>query len=216
MPMNPTDAFNLLVNRNSTENFLKTYPVRVFGNTHDSGVAQFVIRNRGDSFRPGSVMRTHNMHATESFELHPNSAFHMPSEHIFPAHSIHMDLGVNQLGFYKLFASGPNVMVTGQLSGCSFVINPSADGGIYVAHIKPVGQTGAQLAAILTHTYPQAFVYGASAEHGYYDSDDRVVSIIGIRDGGNAWSIYAQKQDAETRDYRILSVYKIHPNHSKL
>jgi hypothetical protein len=96
------------------------------------------------------------------------------------------------------------------------VILPAGGNDLDVAHIKPVGTTGANLAATLTANHHNAFVYGATAGHGFYDHNDRVVSIFGIRSAGGAWRMYAQKHDATTGDYTIRSVYRIHPNHTKL
>ncbi len=215
MPIDPPIAFNSLLNAN--EVFLKSYPVRIFGDVNASGIAQYAIENRGNSFRPGSKLGTHRFHATESFNIRATAAgLHAVGSHIFNAHSIHMDMGINAMEFYRLDNTGPNIMVTGQLSGCAFVINPADGNNLDVSHIKPIGTTGAILAATLTGNHPNAFVYGATAGHGFYDSSDRVVSIIGIRDAGGAWRIYAQKHDAVSGDYRIRSVYRIYPNHTKL
>jgi hypothetical protein len=215
MPINPDDAFNSLVN--GTEAFLKTYPVRIFGHTGPSGISQYALENRGNSYRPGSILGTHKLHATESFNIRATAArLHANNSHIFPAHSIHMDEGIDAMTLYQLTNAGPNIMVTGQLSGCAFVIFQAGAHDVNVAHIKPVGTTGPALAATLTNRYHNAFVYGATAGHGFYNRDDRVVSIIGIRDAGGSWKIYAQKHDATSGDYTIRSVYRIHPNHTKL
>ena len=215
MPINPAIAFHSLVN--GPEAFLKRYPIRIFGDVNASGIAQYAIENCGNSFRPGSIFGTHRLHATESFNIRAIIAgMHGPGSHIFQAHSVHMDGGIGAMGSYRLDATGPNIMVTGQLSGCAFVIDPVGGNNVDVAHIKPIGITGSNLAATLAGNHPNAFVYGATAGHGFYDSNDRVVSIIGIRDAGGAWKIYAQKHDAISMDYRIQSVYRIHPNHTKL
>ena len=214
-PMNPAIAFHSLVNH--PETFLKRYPIRIFGDVNASGVAQYAIENRGPSFRPGSFWGTHRWHATDSFNIRATAAgIHGPGSHIFTAHSVHMDVGIGAMGFYRLDVTGPNIMVTGQLSGCAFVIQPAGGNNVDVAHIRPVGRTGAHLARTLTYNHPNAFVYGATAGRGFYDSNDRVSSIIGIRNAGGAWSIYSQKHDATTGDYRIRSVYRIYPTHTKL
>jgi hypothetical protein len=217
MPINPNVAFNSLMN--GVEAFLKKYPVRIFGDVNASGVAQYAMENRGNSFRPGSILGTLNLHATESFNIRATAAgIHGPGSHVFNAHSIHMDVGIGAMGFYRLGAAGPAIVVTGQLSGCAFVISPAGGNDLDVAHIQPVGAgvTGANLATTLKTNHPNAFVYGATAGRGFYDNGDRVVSIIGVRGGGGAWRIYAQKHDRNSGDYTIRSVYRIHPNHTKL
>jgi hypothetical protein len=215
-PINPPVAFMSLTN--NSEHFLKRYPTRIFGDVNASAAAQYALENRGDSARPGSILGTHNFHTTESFNIRATaSGLHAANSHIFMAHSIHMDLGAAAMGFYRLDGTGPNIMVTGQLSGCAFVIQPAGGNDLDVAHIKPTGgTTGAVLAANMTAAHPGAFVYGATAGRGFYDSGDRKVSIFGFRDAGGVWTLYAQKHDATTGDYRIRSVYRIHPNHTKL
>ena len=215
MPINPATALSSLVN--GPEVFLKIYPIRIFGDVNASGRAEYAIENRGASFRPGSVLGTHRLHATESFNIRATAAkIHVAGSPTFKAHSIHMDAGIGAMEFYQLDDTGPDIMVTGQLSGCAFVIDRAGGNNVNVAHIKPVGTTGATLATTLTGNHPNAFVYGATAGHGFYDSNDRVVSIIGIRNAAGAWRIYAQKHNRTTADYRIQSVYRIHPNHTKL
>lgn len=220
MPITPAIAFNTLLANPGA--FLKRYPVRIFGATAASGVAGYTMLNRnpGASMRPGSVLGTLNMHTTESFEIRSNAALGAvgggAGGHAFQAHSIHMDAGTTNMGFYRLGAgAGPTIVVTGQLSGCSFVMLPVAAGVVDVAHVRPQGQTGQALQAALATAMPNAQIYGASGASGNYDSADRFASIIGVRFAG-VWRIYAQKQDANAGDFRIKSAYQIYPNRQKL
>ncbi len=215
MPINAAIAYNTLVA--NPGQFLKQYPVRIYGDMGASGIANYTLLNLGQSRRPGSRLGTLRMHATESFEVRSNGAM-LPgmAGHPFTAHSIHMDLGAAAMGFYRLDGAGPNIMVTGQLSGCSFAMLSAGPGQVDVAHVKPVAMTGQTLYANITGAIPNAHVYGAAATGGHYDSLDRVVSIIGVRSGGQ-WSIYVQKQDPGPNiDYSIKSVYRIYPNKQKL
>jgi hypothetical protein len=217
MPLNTGAAYNTLLA--NPGGFLKNYPVRIFGDAHASGLANYTMVNVGASMRPGSIMGNLKMHATESFAIRSAAAMMALAAghggHAFQAHSIHMDVGTAAMGFYVLGAGGPNIMVTGQLSGCSFVMIPGAIAGqVRVAHVQPQGMTGQALAAQLTGI-ANSQVYGASATTGNYDAVDRAASIIGCRIGGQ-WCIYAQKQDRGAGDYRIKSVYQIYPNRQKL
>jgi hypothetical protein len=155
------------------------------------------------------------MKATESFDIRAMAAIAavggVGNGRVFNAHSIHMDGGIAAMGFYNLGIGGPDIMVTGQLSGCSFIMVAAAAGTVNVAHVHPTGTTGALLRAALIAANPGAQIYGV----GHYDSNDRTVSIMGVRTG-TAWRIYAQKHDSTTGDYRIKSVYQIWPNRSKL
>ena len=127
-----------------------------------------------------------------------------------------MDVGTAAMGFYRLDATGPNIMLTGQLSGCSFVMMPAGPGWLDVAHVKPQQITGKALHANLGGALANAAIYGDSTEGGFYDSDTRVVSIVGVRSGGQ-WRIYAQKQKpGHAMDYSIKSLYQIFPTKRKL
>jgi hypothetical protein len=216
MPMAPAVAFAQLTN--NVETFLKRYPVRIFGAVAASAVRGYYLENRGNSFRPGSFWGTHNWHATESFNIRDPAVMAAAGpNHAFFAHSIHMDTGVAAMGFYRLDNTGPAIMVTGQLSGCSFVVQPAGGNDLDVAHVQPVpGATGIALAGTLDAALPNAFIYGATGEGGFYTGANRTVSIIGIRNPAGQWSLYAQKHDRTTGDFRIRSVYRIHPDHSKL
>jgi hypothetical protein len=217
MPIDPAVAYNTLL-ANPGE-FLKRYPVRIFGATLPSGVTNYFLFNRGASMRPGSRLGTLRMHATESFDIRAAGALAgaLPgaANHPFLAHSVHMDVGAAAMGFYHLPAGAPNIMVTGQLSGCSFVMVPAGVGQVDVAHVQPQNQTGQALYGNITGAIPNAQVYGASGTRGNYDSADRRASIIGVFAAGQ-WRIYAQKQEIASGDYHIKSVYQIYPNRQKL
>lgn len=218
MAIDTSVAYNTLVA--NPADFLRKYPVRIFGHTGASGPWRYYLLNKGQSKRPGSVLGTLRMHDTESFEMRANGGPMMAvgfgnGEHPFDAHSVHMDVGLPNMGFYRLGA-GVNIMVTGQLSGCSFVMIPAGAGQVDVAHVKPSAQTGQNLYDNIVANNPNAQIYGAAGTRGNYDSDDRVASIIGVRSGGG-WKIYAQKQlQMSGTDYRIKSVYQIYPTRTKV
>ena len=219
MAIQTSVAYNTLV-ANPAE-FLRKYPVRIFGHTGASGTWRYYLLNRSQSKRPGSVLGNLRMHDTESFEIRANGGPMMAvgfgnGEHPFDAQSVHMDVGLPNMGFFRLGAGGSNIMVTGQLSGCSFVMIPAGPGQVDVAHVKPAGQDGKALFDNIAINNPNAQIYGAAGTKGNYDSDDRVASIIGVR-AGAGWTIYAQKQlQASGTDYRIKSVYRIYPTRTKV
>lgn len=215
MAISPAIAYQKMIN--DTENFLRKYPIRIFGCAGGSGLVWCALSYRGVAKRPGSIFGTKNLHVTESFEIRPgNDIFNAANAHRFRAHTVHMDNGLANRVNYRLTGVGPQIMVTGQLSGCSFVIQPVGVGGaIDVAHIKPVGMTGKVLANTLRANQQNTIVYGARASHRYYDSDKRVVSIVGVRTGG-VWRVYCQKQDPMGLAYTIRSVYRIYPNRKKI
>lgn len=213
MPIPPASAYNLLLT--NPRDFLKRYPIKIFGANRPSGVTNYVLLNRAASMRPGSVLGRLRMHETESFDIKPAS-FLGPGHvgHTFPAHLVRMDEGTANMNFYRLDASGPPIMLTGELSGCSLVMLPGTGGHVEVAHVRPRQQTGQQLYGTLKAALPNGEIYGASGTSGHYDSDDRCVSIIGVRTGGQ-WFLFAQKKLAAADD-RIRSVYQIFPTKTKL
>lgn len=213
MPMTPQNAYNSLMA--DPVSFLKTYPVRIFGSPGASGVTQYAIENRGPSHRPGTIRGTHNWHTTESFNI--KRPAYVNNGYSFYAHSVHMDVGLTNMQFYRLPSlGGPNIMLTGQLSGCSFVISPVAHGNdVDVAHVQPQVVNPATLRNNLAVQHQNAFVFGVSEQRGHYNGANRAVSIIGIRSAGR-WKFYSQKQDRSTGDYRIRSVWRQYPSRSKV
>ena len=216
------------------EDFLKKFPIKMFGTGANtpSGENGFAIVNRDQ--RPQEAPKLLSLafvkrllNNTESFDIKP-TPYLGPNEvgHQFQAHSIRMDVGAAAMNSYRLDTTGPSIMVTGELSGCSIVMRPVEGGGLDIAHIKPrppqmgqnggpstPAQTGQELYDELTEAHPDAIVYGASNAQGQYDSSNRRVSIIGVRKDGQ-WSLFAQKVDAENRD--LKSVYRIFPSEKKL
>lgn len=217
MPLTPQAAHTRLMNNPGA--FLKKHPIKIAGNPGPSGVSGYNLYDRGGSQRPGARLGTHHWHNTQAFNLRSGAVGNPlagPAAHNFQAHSIHMDLNIVALGFYQLPAvGGPSIMVTGQLSGCSFIIVPTHGGNLDVAHVKPAVGGGANLRTALEALHPApAFVYGVRNAHGYYRGYDREAAIIGVRIAG-AWQIYAQKQEP-TSNSRIRSLWQIYPEHIKM
>lgn len=209
MPISPSQALNML--QNQPETFLRKYPVRIFGDPTGSHVAHYRLEDGGASQRPGSRLGTLRMHATQLFEIRSRgAAFGNPAGSVwFQAHSVKMfsSSDPNAIGTYTLpAAGGPDLMVTGQLSGCAFAIHDNGGGSFVVAHIRPhdaSGNTAEVLHGTLRNTGYWNIVYG----RGDY-SRDRRASIIGVRRAGQ-WHIYAQKQDGTTGDYSVRKVKQL-------
>lgn len=125
--------------------FLRRYAVTITADPGVSGIYNYYPKNAGVAQRPGTVLRTLRMHATERFRIDPQNT---PGSHFFQAYSIRMMPSNAQgpIGLYMLpAAGGPNIMVTGGLSGCSFLINDLGGGAVESAHLEPHGETGEQL-----------------------------------------------------------------------
>jgi len=98
---------------------------------------------------------------------------------------------------------GPRtVLLTGQLTGCSFIVRPGED-GFYCTHIKPAGQTGNQLQDQLN-----GFRMADTIVYGMNDYGNNAVSIIGFHNGLD-WSIFAQRRNG--RGGPITQVDTIYP-----
>ncbi len=215
MPMTPAVAFARLTAHPRT--FLRRYPIRVAGAPVASGIMHYYIRNHhGNPLRPGRILRTRNMHQTEGFYV---DNVNLPGGFQFSAYSVRMvQSNVAPIVLYHISAvGGPNIMVTGALSGCAFIVDQGANHSIDCAHLQPNGETSVQLDTRLTGNYTA--VYGrdrydhVNPAHPVTDAGgpayDRSVTIIGVRRNGR-WKVYAQKLDP-LNSYSIRSVHRIYP-----
>jgi hypothetical protein len=107
----------------------------------------------------------------------------------------------------------PQLMVTTQLSGCTFCVH-SSNAGLYVAHIRPPSGQANNIRTLLLEQgrfrnedggrdrLPITHVFGPGPNHEYdYQLD--VVTIIGVRKPGKGWRIYAQKNNTA---YGVTSI----------
>ncbi|MGV2334359.1 MAG UNVERIFIED_CONTAM: hypothetical protein LVR18_09665 [Planctomycetaceae bacterium] len=103
------------------------------------------------------------------------------------------DVDVSDIEPYVLDGTGPDLMVTGQLSGCVFVVQQMPT-GLVVAHIQPGGNR--QSGDVLRETIR---LMGRFRGHGrvtkvFGIGKDYSVRahVVGIRTGGT-WHLYAQQ-----------------------
>ena len=204
MPLSPNEAVQRL--QFHTESFLAKYSVTIAGDPSGSQVTSFYIEDAGDSSRPGSILRTRNMHATQRFRIRPAGALGTVTP-VFQAHSVKMfkDPPSGVYTYVLPVDTTPDLMVTGQLSGCSFAIRKNADGTLVVAHIQP--QAGAGQAIQLQETLKNSGNWDIVYGKGDYAKHLRTVSIVGKRIG-QRWHIWAQKQDTDNH-FSILKVKKL-------
>lgn len=220
MPLDPQAVYNNLLAHPSAT--LRTYLFRVHGSPDLSGLVKFRLTNHvAPSQRPSFGIGTLKMRDTESFEIRLAEAPHgIPpaNSFVFYAHSIRMDVGLAARNPYVLGISGPRLVVTGQLTGCSIVMTPGpARDEVQVAHVQPAGgMPPAELATTALAQVPTSQVYGGIDATGNYDPYDREVAIIGVRTTAGRWVIYAQKQEPTLQGLRrIKSVYQIWPERVK-
>lgn len=187
--------------------FLRTYPIQNNYDPAASGVYQVHLFNGGGGHRPGTVLRTQNLHATQSFTLQGGIG-QLGEGHPVWVHGLFTAAAnaAAPIVWYRLDANGPDLMVTAKLTGCTFVARAvaGAPGSVDVAHIQPtVAENGVQLNNRLAATAGQ-LTYGRNS----YDITSRSINVIGVRVGGQ-WKIYAQKLDKH--HFAIRSVHRIFP-----
>jgi len=211
MPITPAQALQML--QNDTEAFLNRYPIRIFGDpTGSSASANYRIEDATGQLpqgsvpqRPGSILRHLHHHDTQLFHIKAGVSIvpgqNAPGSAWFMAHSVKMwDSGSPQnIQPYTLpAAGGPNLMVTGELTGCAFAIHDNGNGSLVVAHVKPhtlrPGEhPSAALRAVPLQNSLQANPYWHVVYGGKdYSPGTRRVAIVGRRTN-TGWKIYAQK-----------------------
>lgn len=198
----PQDAMvNLL---RQPEEFLRKNPIL---NTFDCarhGQTRAYFRNGGtDAKRPGSRLGTLNFHATESFNLEQISGANRLG-YAFPVHGVFTSQSNAAPNWYRLDTSGPALMLTAKLTGCTFVARSAGAGAIEVTHLQPNQEDGLALNKRMTG--------GGNAAYGRlkYDFDTRSINVIGIRHG-NVWKIWAQKLQKNGHTTTLLSMNRIWP-----
>jgi hypothetical protein len=200
--MRPQDAVLALLQ--GPEDFLRKHPIVNMFDCRQNGVTQAYFKNdRQDALRPGSRLGTLNMHTTESFLLE-NTTGHNFYGYQFPVHGVYTGPGDQPPVWYRLDGSGPAVMLTAKLTGCTFVAKP-AGGWVDVTHLQPTQNIdGLQLNRDMNT--------GSKSAYGRlrYDYDVRSINVVGVR-VGNAWQIWAQKLDKNANPIRLLSLTKIWP-----
>jgi hypothetical protein len=192
--------------------FLEKYPIQSNFDPHANGNAQIYIFNGGGGQRPGSIMKTFNMHTTESFTVQP-----MPGQlgegTTFWVQGLKTDGSSNHnnnnIDWFRLGNGGPGILLTAKLTGCTFVARsvPGQPGAVDVAHLQPdqpLVENGLQLNQRLDIQGQQT--YGRLK----YDFNVRSINVIGVRLPGG-WKIYAQK--LEKQNLSIRSVTRIFPPH---
>lgn len=104
-----------------------------------------------------------------------------------PFHAFNLPVQASNVSMrpIPLYRVGANIMVTTHLTGCSVVLIPDKD-RVSVAHLQPIGESGAMLRRRLAAK--GYYVFGAP------DYADSRASLIGARLKGR-WKFFVQKQD---------------------
>lgn len=183
--------------------FLQRYPLRSTFDCPASGVCTAYILNAGDSdaMRPGSILGTKRMHETEGFALQ-NAPGPLGAGQAFQVHGIFMGQSSAGPTWYQLDNTGPDLMLTAKLTGCTFIARASG-ANVEVAHLQPHLEDGFELHERMKAT-PGQETYGRFR----YDIDTRSINVMGTRRNGK-WKIYVQK--IEKHHLAVLSVHRLFP-----
>ncbi len=223
--MQPAAAIAKL--RKDAQYFLTYYQVTIAGDTGTSRPMTYYIDVKaGSNYTKSGKLLKFKQHITPFYNMAPVSPAAGPNAIPFSTHSIRMDkengTPLGAIGGYPVDTSGPDILVTGGLSSCSFcaVSDPTVPNRVWVAHIQAGMNGGNNLKTQLQATgnflaAPGAgvTVYGArpAATGGLgYDMVSERVSIIGVRTG-NTWAIWAQvyRSPAHPTPYAIVRVDRV-------
>ncbi|WP_338846251.1 hypothetical protein V8J88_21145 [Massilia sp. W12] len=211
MPLSSSTAYTALVA--NPVNFLKTYTLRLAG-VGNKPSAEYEVALGAYSADEAPIVLKSGANG-QFFKMGPSGAI-KDGAHQTLVHVVRMDPNANEIKPYTLGGNGSSVMITGELTGCCFIVWNKGQ-SVKVAHVNPSGFKAADLRAFLKEEHPGAqIVYGHEEdenERGMY-GDNRTVSIFGVRGADGQWRLYAQKRERDTQ--KFCSLYQIYPEHSKM
>lgn len=213
--------------------FLRYNQVSIAGDPNPSGVSQYAasmvddqkvvkgkIVPRYDNYRPGKILGKYRKHGTRKVSIVPYGGGPVAvGTTTFNAHSVQMvgegATAIPAIAGYLLPSPSAHIlMVTGMLTGCSFVVLDTG-AGIMAAHIQPTPGNAVNLRTNITangrfvgHLGSAVTVYGDNGGWGGmgYDHRSERITVMGTFLGGS-WEIYAQAFDnngTATRVDRII------------
>lgn len=146
-----------------------------------------------------------------SFKISDLPAPGTATQHTFNALSVPMHnynaVTVAALDHYLLDGTGDGLMITGQLSGCTFAWRVAGN-DLMCTHIRPVGTTPTQLQnALRTNGRFTAAPVSPLYTFGM-DDYGPYANVIGVRKNGQ-WSLYAQ--NSTDRLMTITAAWQIYP-----
>jgi hypothetical protein len=224
--MNPNEAFNEL--RSNPGRFLKSHPVNTagWGGAHNAGNAnphQFRIYKRdanvagpAPSGKPAHFGATRpglfGSREVSSFMITTVPAPGGVAERQFNALSVPLhtypNVNVAALDHYVVDGQGDGLMITGQLSGCTFAWT-LIGANLLCTHIQPVGIQGVALhnrlntnGRFAAHPTVPLNTYGNNDYVGQY------ANVIGVRRNGQ-WKLYSQHSADQFRT--ITGAWRIYP-----
>jgi hypothetical protein len=205
MPLSAAQILGL-VSGPTTEQVLQSILITIAGHPGPSGVQNYHAEHYPRDGR-------------DSLKISSNALALGPHAVLVPAHSVQMITHANtpplgQIPGYLLDGNGPDLMLTGMLNGCSFVMKANANRtAVRCAHLQP--QLGAgQGSALNVHCINGAAFVGDAGpvlvygRNSYPDGAglSRSSTVLGVRRAG-AWEIYAQIFDAAA--FTVVSATRI-------
>lgn len=196
--MNPVEALKMM--RSSLNDFLKISSVTIEGTNQESKKTDYVLVKLGEEAgsRPGKILGNLNKHAVEAFafssqDIRGTDPVTVKVHLIGTQEQAKKEPDFNNLEAYLCpRKDDADVMITGQLTGCTFCCLETPE-GMAVAHLQPKkGGADALREACEQGAFQglrgDLVVYGPG--NGYNPATENV-SIIGVRKS-KKWSIYAQ------------------------
>lgn len=180
------------------------------GPTTDRALGTILVTIAG-SPQPSAVIRyymvSYPRNGRDSFKVSSDQGTLGPGAVAFDAHSIqmvpHANLPpLNQINGYLLDNTGPDLMVTGMLNGCSFVMKANAQRTtVRCAHLQPSAAPGGGELLNTQCINSAAFAGDAGpvvvfGRNNYpVTAGGRSCTVVGVRRLG-VWALYAQQFDA--------------------
>jgi hypothetical protein len=178
----------------TTDRALGTILITIAGSPQPSAVIRYYIvsypRNGRHSFKVSSEQGTLG---ADALAIDAHSIQMVPHANFPP---------LNQINGYLLDNTGPDLMVTGMLNGCSFIMKADAQRtSVRCAHLQPIpGAGGGEL--LNTQCINTAAFAGDAGPVVVFGRNNypvttggRSCTVLGVRRRG-VWSIYAQQFDA--------------------
>lgn len=213
MPMKKEEALTILnALRSQPEVFLKANKVKIMGGDRGgpSDNQEWSVE-----YKPGTQVIVFNADSPDprKFSAHAVAMHNFGGEDKGAAHAAALGpLAIDRLPSYELSSAGADLMMTSQLTGCSFVMLQKGD-KVYCTHIEPGGELneGGKLEKALQkdgrfERFPgdKLSVFGAKKYAGF------VAYIVGARIN-KKWSIWAQVRPVGpgSDDQPIKAVHKL-------
>jgi len=199
----PSNALNSLIQ--NPQSFLRKNPiVNTFDCAAHGQTTAYIRNDNTNAKRTGKVLGRLRYHKAESFNIEQSSGANSYG-HTFNVHGVFTGPSNVAPVWYTLGNTGPSVMLTAKLTGCTFVARAGAAAHeVDVTHLQPTAESG--------RTLNRRLRGGGRAAYGRlkYDYAKRSINVIGVRHNGH-WRIWVQRLVKNSHEPRVLGVKRIWP-----